>query len=246
MALPTPGTSDTYTSNLNSSILANGVGTAWAFGGGTTTYNLDPNPGNGVNLFRYTFTNGGTITLTITNPTLDGHVITVILNNGAVALSVSWPTNIVWHRNTLPATPVNALVTVRLRWDATAAVWTEVGRSRVPVSGSSPLPAGWQTPTLTSPWAVNGAWQAPQYRIDHDGFVHLRGVMFNSSAVAANTTLFTLPAGFRPVTNDILGVIYTNDVFGTVGIASSGAVTNRQAVSSGGYIALSGASFSID
>jgi hypothetical protein len=56
----------------------------------------------------------------------------------------------------------------------------------------------WITPTLLNSWVPFGGSSPPagaQYRKDGFGFVHLRGAVKNGTV---GTSIFTLPAGFRP------------------------------------------------
>lgn len=57
---------------------------------------------------------------------------------------------------------------------------------------------GWIAPTLLNSW-VNydtSAWQGAGYRLDAQGFVHLKGLV--KSGTAGSNPIFTLPAGYRP------------------------------------------------
>lgn len=50
------------------------------------------------------------------------------------------------------------------------------------------------------------------YCIDEQGIVHLRGTGHATTAIAADLTLFTFPAGFRPIQNtyfDVIGFSFT-------------------------------------
>ena len=55
----------------------------------------------------------------------------------------------------------------------------------------------WYDPTLENNWvAFNAANNSPQYLIDDNGFVHLRGMLKDGDA--ENDDMFSLPQGFRP------------------------------------------------
>ena len=55
----------------------------------------------------------------------------------------------------------------------------------------------WYDPTLENNWvAYNAANNSPQYLIDDNGFVHLRGILKNGDGTTDD--FFSLPQGFRP------------------------------------------------
>lgn len=54
----------------------------------------------------------------------------------------------------------------------------------------------WVPLTLVNGWAGLSGYGIPQYCKDSMGFIHLRGVLHGASAT--NTTISTLPSGFRP------------------------------------------------
>ncbi len=54
-------------------------------------------------------------------------------------------------------------------------------------------------PQLQGFWLVYGdGYQAPGFRIDRDGVVHLRGAVTQNANVASNSTITVLPVGYRP------------------------------------------------
>lgn len=73
----------------------------------------------------------------------------------------------------------------------------------------------------------------PSFRKDSNGVVHIRGVV--TTGVTALTTIFTLPAGYRPTKNPGLAFIcYCNPagVIGRVVVSSTGAVQVQRLISS--------------
>jgi hypothetical protein len=80
----------------------------------------------------------------------------------------------------------------------------------------------WTNATLAGTWVnVGSPWANVSYRKDAQGYVHLRGV---ASSGTIGTTLFTLPAGFRPAAQ-MRWPVNSNSAFGTVTINTSGVVT---------------------
>lgn len=61
------------------------------------------------------------------------------------------------------------------------------------------LPIAWSTPTFASPWADYGLGWDARYAKDDSGTVFIKGLVKNGSNTT-NTTIFTLPVGFRPLT----------------------------------------------
>jgi hypothetical protein len=104
----------------------------------------------------------------------------------------------------------------------------------------------WTTPTLVSGWtALGGAFQTPGYYLDAAGWVHLRGAVINSSGAtkAANSIIFTLPAGYRPAaqrawTTDKAGTTYTR-----VDVKSTGDVIISVVANINDFAFLDGISF---
>ena len=56
----------------------------------------------------------------------------------------------------------------------------------------------WHQPDLENSWVVYHAtlYNRPEYMIDSNGFVHLRGLLKDGSSASA--VMFSLPEGFRP------------------------------------------------
>lgn len=67
-------------------------------------------------------------------------------------------------------------------------------------SGADTNDTGWAAPSLQNSWVNYGStWEIAGYR-KKNGFVQLRGLI-KSGVVTSGTTLFTLPTGFRPLTD---------------------------------------------
>lgn len=81
----------------------------------------------------------------------------------------------------------------------------------------------WVAPTLLNSWVnYGGVYQNAGYYKDPMGMVHLRGLVKDGTATAG-TTLFTLPAGFRPLAQTV-GITLTNSLMGTFNIETDGDV----------------------
>ena len=58
-------------------------------------------------------------------------------------------------------------------------------------------PNRWYDAILENSWVAYGAtWSQPQYCIDKNGFVHIKGLVKDGSSATAD--IFSLPEGFRP------------------------------------------------
>lgn len=91
--------------------------------------------------------------------------------------------------------------------------------------------AGWQTPTLGASWvAYTGGTSpiAPQYRLK-GGIVYFKGSMKSG---VQTTTVFTLPAGMRPVGDEFF-MCYATSGAVEVAIFNTGAVAVGTYVGSG-------------
>ena len=79
--------------------------------------------------------------------------------------------------------------------------------------------------TLVNSWvAYGGTFDIPGYLKDSLGFVHMRGTM-KSGTTSAGTTLFTLPAGFRPESDTYLPAVSASaGNSGSIQIQSNGTV----------------------
>jgi hypothetical protein len=94
------------------------------------------------------------------------------------------------------------------------------------------------TPTLLNSWVHYGApFNVPGHFKDTLGIVHLRGLVKNGGA---GTTIFTLPAGSRPVGTELFAVI-ANGAFGEARVDSSGSVLHVSG--SNAYFSLDGITF---
>jgi hypothetical protein len=120
--------------------------------------------------------------------------------------------------------------------------WIVIGKL-----AESSTPAVWVAPTLENGWSnFGGAWVPAGYMKDSNGIVHLRGLL-RPGTMVAGTPIFTLPTGFRPVSNEMFPVASylggTGYVGGTTEVYPNGQVR----VLTGGtdHFSISGISFSI-
>lgn len=96
-------------------------------------------------------------------------------------------------------------------------------------------------PVYQNGWAdLGGANQVGGYYKDSFGVVHLRGVIISGTI---GLTAFTLPAGFRPLANEVFAVA-SNTIYGQLAVKSDGTVI--PAVGSNLLFSLSGVSFRTD
>jgi hypothetical protein len=104
-------------------------------------------------------------------------------------------------------------------------------------------------PQLQTFWhAYGGAYQAPGFRIDSDGTVHLRGVASQGANVASDSTITVLPEGYRPSACTVLSIATmdgagTEDPDGTIQVCPNGTVTMFKA-GDDRLVSFEGASFS--
>ncbi|MDD5089981.1 MAG: hypothetical protein PHQ23_03605 [Candidatus Wallbacteria bacterium] len=98
-------------------------------------------------------------------------------------------------------------------------------------NGSSKLEQeAWIAPALQGAWSnYGGGWSTPGYYKDSVGTVHLKGLVQGG---AVPSTIFTLPAGYRPIEQLIFAAI-TNGILGRIDVYPSGAVVANTPTSNG-------------
>jgi hypothetical protein len=97
----------------------------------------------------------------------------------------------------------------------------------------------WQTPTLLNSWVNFGSgFNNAGYWKDPFGVVHLRGLVKSGTGIPS--TIFTLPAGYRPPAQEILPAV-SNALFGECTIETDGDVTAQ--VGSTVWFSLDGITF---
>lgn len=111
-------------------------------------------------------------------------------------------------------------------WNGLEFEETDTGLMYKRISGSWVLregDSGWVTPTLNTGWSVASS-NTPMYR-RLNGVVYIRGrAAYNSATGGATTTLFTLPAGFRPAAVDNIFLGDNNSGAARLNVTSAGAV----------------------
>lgn len=124
----------------------------------------------------------------------------------------------------------------------TGALATTVGGIHY-FAGRSDSVVMWTTATLQNTWVAQPAGTLqpfpPGYYLDHHGVVHLRGVANNG--FASSDTIFTLPAGYRPLERQAFLSIAESGSQGRVDVHPDGRVV--RVLGSTGYLTLSGISF---
>jgi hypothetical protein len=69
--------------------------------------------------------------------------------------------------------------------------------ANTPIMGAAPPP--WQVPTLQNGFTQTGVTFAiPAFHKDALGYVHGKGKAHSTAGAAASTTIYALPAGYRP------------------------------------------------
>jgi hypothetical protein len=97
----------------------------------------------------------------------------------------------------------------------------------------------WTSATLLNSWLDYGGSNPTPGYTKLNGVVYLRGTV-KSGTTTAGTTIFTLPAGYRPAYNRNFAVV-SNGAFGFVNVAASGDVQIN--VGSNVYLTLDNISF---
>lgn len=117
--------------------------------------------------------------------------------------------------------------------------WTPANYDTPAISGLQ----AWQTPTLLNGWVAYGSPYAPAaYYLGPEGKVHLRGLVKSGTP---GSTIFTLPAGYRPETKLLVATVGSagsGDVVMTVIINTDGTVVSNHS-SANTYVTLDNISF---
>jgi hypothetical protein len=106
----------------------------------------------------------------------------------------------------------------------------------------------WTAASLQNAWVNFGSVYANAgFYKDANGFVHLRGLI-KSGTAAGGTTLFTLPAGYRPAFTVAIVTFSSDGTVKTTGIevSNAGAVQIASTGAGNTYLALDGISFRAD
>ena len=107
--------------------------------------------------------------------------------------------------------------------------------------GGAPPPA-WVRPVLVAPWLdFGGEFAVSAYHKDALGYVHLKGVVMNTSGGAVSSVVTVLPPGFRPAATNRFSVGSSADQ--TIVITLAGSVTPNLAVPGGNALDIGPLSF---
>ena len=99
----------------------------------------------------------------------------------------------------------------------------------------------WYQPSLLNSWATYSAsvYNNPEYMIDSNGFVHLRGLLKDGSSASA--VMFSLPEGFRPIHRNVFAS-YSNAGACRIDVDTDGDV-HAQTNGSTGWTSIDGITF---
>jgi len=124
--------------------------------------------------------------------------------------------------------------------DDVALIWSQVGHAST---------GGWQNLSYSTGFAdYGGTYRGGQYRIDPNGWVHLRGMIKTTTTVTSGSAAATLPSGFCPGEDEIFAVQSTAAPAIETVVAADGTIRFYFGSSfpSGTYFSLSGISFQLD
>lgn len=110
--------------------------------------------------------------------------------------------------------------------------------------GTAPAPGAWTTPTFGTSVSATPptGFAAARVRLEGTDVVRLRGRLSITGTIAANATILTLPAGFRPATS--VGVeTSTATAVAVLTITTAGLVQTSIALASGNVVNLDGLTF---
>ncbi|MBE9002401.1 hypothetical protein IQ274_30430 [Nostoc sp. LEGE 12447] len=97
----------------------------------------------------------------------------------------------------------------------------------------------WQTPTFQNNWVnYDNTYNPAGYFKDSLGIVHLRGLVRSGTN---NTTIFTLPVGYRPSNRELQAIQTFNNTIGRLDILTDGQV--QVVLGNNGWVSLDGITF---
>ncbi|MBC1224977.1 hypothetical protein GNF10_16985 [Nostoc sp. UCD121] len=97
----------------------------------------------------------------------------------------------------------------------------------------------WQTPTFQNNWVnYDNTYNPVGYFKDSLGIVHLRGLVRSGTN---NTTIFTLPVGYRPSNRELQAIQTFNNTIGRLDILTDGQV--QVVLGNNGWVSLDGITF---
>lgn len=91
-----------------------------------------------------------------------------------------------------------------MRWGALAVVACLLAFPTTAGAACTLTPDTWHALPLSGQWADSSGtdWAVPGYRLDADGFVHLRGFITQTGG-SAGASVATLPTGYRPARREM-------------------------------------------
>lgn len=138
------------------------------------------------------------------------------------------------------------IVDSRRAWQFYLPEWAVHIATRGPSTANPPIRLGngqsldqWRAIPFATNWSNFGSgYETGAYRMEANGIVRMRGVVRNTSSTTATTTIFTLPAGFRPPSLIKMFLVISTAVgssgFSRIDIPTSGTVTPAIHFSGGG------------
>jgi hypothetical protein len=140
--------------------------------------------------------------------------------------------------------------TMRIKGNGNVGIGTAQPTARLSVEGSITVAGnltcgggipqeGWQSVAFLNNWHNYGfGWNDAGYYKDDMGIVHLKGLVAGG---LANTTIFALPAGYRPSAQQLFVCSTNPNVAGRVDVTTAGGVTVVRGDS--GWVSLDGLTF---
>lgn len=137
------------------------------------------------------------------------------------------------------ANPYITLAQIAVAASATTVTTPNITDSRALINVISNQQA-WISATLLNSWVNFGVpYTTAAYMKDSTGFVHLKGTVKTG---AIGTTIFNLPAGYRPGAAELVPVV-SNGAFGAIAISTSVAGDVAASLGNTAYISLDGITF---
>jgi hypothetical protein len=160
-----------------------------------------PSPGGGV--FDITLTQNTTLAITGAQPGTQASVDLRLTQDGTGGRTVTWPAGMVWQGDVAPTLPSGAGATMLVTLVSFNGGTTWYGFYYSAAAGIEPwsiVGGGGALPAFQNSWANVGAPKMTmRFTKTATGLVLVQGAVVNT-ITGWNTVVFTLPAGYRPLT----------------------------------------------